>query len=257
MQKSIFLVLTLCLTIGITFAQTSFFGGVGGGYYSSVILGQQNYGQRDQASDYLYEAAYGIQLGVDFNNMHIIQIDPTILNIGANYKPSPATANLDKDIALRYIHLPLSYRFVVNGGNNGMNKGTRFFIGAGPYINILNSVEYETEINDKESNLYEYLTAIPSGGGVNKNISTLNKLIPDRKNPDFKTLYNSIDLGAMLMLGGQSFLTENLKLSYEIRAGISLSDINAPDWQLPNFDGNYDGSRNLFGGLHLGLSYYF
>jgi hypothetical protein len=257
MQKSMTLLLALCLSLATAYAQPSFFGGVGAGYYTSVILGQQNYGQRDQASDYRYAASYGLQLGIDFNNQHIIQLDPTILNIGANYKPSPATANLDKDIRISYIHLPLSYRFVINGGNNGLNKGTRFFVGVGPYVNLLSSVDYQTAVNGNDVSLYEYLTAIPAGGGFNRNITALNQLIPDRKNPDFNEMFTSLDLGAMLMLGGQSFLTENLKLSYEIRAGISLSDINAEDWRLPNFDGNYDGSRNLFGGLNLGLTYYF
>jgi hypothetical protein len=257
MKKRI-LPLAICVMIsGLLSAQTQFFGGVSGAYFSSVILGQQNYGQRDQASDYKFAPAFGLNLGVDFNNMHIIQLDPMMINIGANYKPSPATANLDRNLALRYIHLPLSYRFVVKGGSNGQNKGTRFFIGAGLCFNILSGVDSETFINDREVSLYEYLTAVPSGGGTNRNIAALNQLIPDRKNPEFKEMFNSMDIGAMIMLGGQSFLTPNLKLSYEIRAGVSTSDINAEAWRLPSFDNNYDGSRNLFGGLQLGLSYYF
>lgn len=237
--------------------QNSFYGGLGGGYYSTIILGQQNYGQRDQAADTRFSVTYSALLGIDFNNQHLIQIDPGYLSAGANYKPSDATRNLDRDISINYLHIPLTYRYVINGGSNGLNQGTRFFIGAGPYFNFLLSVQSNTFVNDNKVSFYEYLTTRPAGGGTNPNIAALNTLIPNRENPNFKDLYNSLDFGAMLVLGGQSFLSENFKLTYEIRAGVSASDINAEPWRLPNFDGNYDGSRNLFGGLFLGLNYYF
>jgi hypothetical protein len=253
MQKIKFLLLFLITGMYSLSAQSSFFGGIGGGFYSSVIVGQQNYGQRDLASDYKFSPAYGIHLGMDFNNMHIVQIDPTFINIGANYKPSPNTANLDRDVSLSYLHIPLSYRFVIKGGSNGMNAGTRFFIGAGPYFNILTNADMTTTVRGNDASLYAYLTE----GGGNKNIIDLNVLMPNQMNPEYKEMFNSLDLGAMIMFGGQSFLTENLKLSYEIRAGYSLTDINAENWRLPNIDGNYDGSRNLFAGIHIGLSYYF
>jgi hypothetical protein len=256
-MKIIFKITLLSIVAVSVYGQSSFFGGVHAAYNSSAIITQQNYGQRDQAVDYKFSLAYGVTLGMDFNNQHLIQLDPTFQNLGMNYIASPATQNMERDVEMNYIHLPLTYRYVVNGGNNGLNKGTRFLIGAGPYVGILTGADIATRLNGNDVEHYDYLVFRTPGSNQNRNLARLNELIPDGKSPDFKTLYNSIDFGAVLNLGVQSFLTEQLKLTVEIRTGISLSDINAEDWRLPNFDGNYDPSKNLFVGLNLGLSYYF
>jgi hypothetical protein len=256
-MKIIFKITFFSCLFGSVYGQSSFYGGAHGSYQSSAIITQQNYGQRDQAVDYKFSFAYGVTVGMDFNNQHLIQIDPTFQSLGMNYIESPATQNLERDVEMNYLLIPLTYRYVVNGGNNGLNKGTRFLIGGGPYVGILTGANIATRLNGNDVEHYTYLVHRTPGSNQNRNLARLNELIPDGTSPDFKSLYNSIDFGAVVNLGVQSFLTEQLKLTIELRTGISLSDINSEDWKLPNYDGNYEASRNLFAGINVGLAFYF
>lgn len=251
--KLLFLSICTCLSLQIH-AQTQFFAGINGGYVAKAIINQNNYGQNEM--DYVqgYSPLFGLTLGVDLDNKHLVRLEPQLLSIGQPYEDQIGGSAFNKDVRLDYIHIPLTYTFVVNGGSKGENQGVNFFITAGLYAGILNDASMDLSINNQTATLFQFST---SGGG-NPNTAALVSLLPGNGNPaDYKELYNSTDFGGIFGLGVQAFLTEKLKLSLEIRTGASLGDINAEAWRLNNKDGNYEASRNLYGGLLLGLSYYF
>lgn len=233
-------------------AQTSFYAGPVAGYYGQAIINQNNYGQREM--DYIYtdNYDYGLMLGADFGNKHLIQLELVYKELGQNYRDQFSGNLLEKELELKYLHIPLTYKFVVAGGSNGLNKGTRFFVGAGPYVGLLLSADMDLEVNDNDRSFYDFTTFAIN----NNNLSALNELMPDRGTPAYKDLYNSIDIGAVFGLGFQSFIAERFKITFEIRSGISLTDINATSWRLNNTDGQYNPSYNWFGGASLGAVYY-
>lgn len=254
-MKTKLLFLFICTIFSLQMqAQTQFFAGVNGGYVAKAIINQNNYGQSEM--DYLqgYSPIYGLTLGLDLSNQHLIRLEPQLLSIGQPYDDQIAGATLNKEVKLDYIHIPLTYTYVVNGGKKGENQGVNFFITLGVYAGILNDASMDLSINNQTASFLEFSTF----GGGNPNTATLTTLLQGSLNPtDYKELYNSVDFGGNFGFGIQAFLTEKLKLSLELRTGVSLGDINAEAWRLNNKDGNYGASRNLYGGLLLGLSYYF
>ena len=70
-----------------------------------------------------------------------------------------------------------------------------------------------------------------------------------------------MDIQGFLGIGIQSYLSESLFLTFELRGGGSITDINSDEWQLDGYkDGkrqDYEASRNVYGGLRIGLNYKF
>jgi hypothetical protein len=254
MKTKLLLFLVGTILAGQLEAQTQFFAGLNGGYVAKAIINQNNYGQSEM--DYVqgYSPIFGLTLGVDLSNKHLVRLEPQLLSVGQPYEDQANGVSSNKDVKLDYIHIPLTYTFVVNGGSKGENQGVNFFITAGLYAGILNDASMDLTINGQAASLFQFSTI----GGGNPNTAALVTLLPGDGNPaDYKELYNSTDFGGIFGFGVQAFLSEKLKLSVEIRTGASLGDINSETWRLNNKDGLYEPSRNLYGGLLLGLSYYF
>ena len=73
---------------------------------------------------------------------------------------------------------------------------------------------------------------------------------------DIKERFNSMDISFVLDLGADIFLVENmLYVSAAGRFYYGFTDINATDYQVKNYDGNYDPSHNAGGGFYLGIHY--
>jgi hypothetical protein len=254
-MKNLFTAVALIGLLSASFtsiAQTSFFGGANVGYNGKVIQKQNNYGQR--LMDYEFEGAlnYGLSLGLDFGNKHILQVDALLINGGQSYNHQYDGFSLSKQVNLSYLQIPLTYRLVAKKRGQDANTGTSFHILLGAYVGFLQGVEMNTQINGQESTFYDFVNYRTQ----NPNSQFLNQQIPDGTNPEFDNLFTDTDLGVLAGLGIQSFLTKELKLIAEIRAGYSLQDINAEMWRLTSSRGEYNESRNLFASLNLGLVYY-
>ena len=242
----------LILTAG-GFAQTSVYLGPLVGYQTHAIINQNNYGQRGM--DYVYngDLMYGASFGVDFGNKHLVQLDITIAPAGQIYNDTYDNFTLDKEVNLSYLQVPLTYRFVTGRGDKTANKGTNFHILAGIYMGFLQDVEMSHQIDGNSATLYDFVTHEID----NRNILGLDRRMPNQMDPDFNDLFTEQDFGAILGFGVQSFLKPQLKLVVEVRAGISLQDINAEQWRFLNRSGGYNASRNLFANGSLGVQYYF
>jgi hypothetical protein len=254
-MKNVFTLLALCSLILSSFslsAQTSFFGGANVGYNGKVILKQNNYGQR--LMDYEFEGAlnYGLSLGLDFGNKHILQLEALFINGGQSYNHQYDGFSLSKQANLSYLQVPLTYRLVAKKRGQDANTGTSFHLLMGAYVGFLQGVDMSTQINGEEATFYDFVNYRTQ----NPNSQFLNSQIPDGTNPDFDNLFTETDFGVLAGLGIQSFLTKELKLITELRAGYSLEDINAESWRLTSSRGEYIESRNLFASLQLGLVYY-
>ena len=72
-----------------------------------------------------------------------------------------------------------------------------------------------------------------------------------------KEPFQSTDVGVMISFGVRSFISDGLAFNFELIGGYGLNDINAEDWRLRNASNIYEASNNAFGGVQIGLVYYF
>lgn len=254
MRRTLITIQTITFLIlnSLVLAQTSVYLGPLIGYQTHAIINQNNYGQRGM--DYVYngDLMYGATFGLDFGNKHLVQFDLILAPAGQIYKEAFDNFTLDKEVKLSYFQVPLTYRFVTGRSDKTANKGTNFHVLAGVYMGFLQDVEMSHQIDGNTATLYEFVTHEID----NRNILGLDRRMPNQMNPDFNTLFREQDFGAILGFGVQSFLMPQLKLVLDIRAGVSLQDINAEQWRFLNRSGGYNASRNLFANGSLGVHYY-
>jgi hypothetical protein len=249
-------ILTLiCFAIfGMTFmdAQTSIYIGPQSMIHHRSILNQNNYGQRELEYVFDTRISYGAAVGIDFNNRHLIQLEANIMQLGQSYEGNFNSLNLEKEVTLNYLQLPLTYRFVTGSADKEARKGTHMTLSIGGYIALQQSADIVHSINNSSSTFYDFVTHQVD----NRNIIGLNNNLPNRGNPNYDDLFTSQDIGALAGIGVQSFLNKFIKISLEARAGVSLKDINDTNWRFLNISGDYGASRNFFGGISLGLMLY-
>ena len=252
-MKKFFVILTFTLcSFSSMMAQTSFYIGPQTMIHSRSVINQNNYGQR--GLEYVFDTrlSYGAALGIDFNNRHIIQLEANIMQMGQAYEGAFDAFNMQKDLSLNYLQLPLTYRFVTGSKDKEAKKGTHMTLIIGGYYAMLQSAEMDLNIDGSNSTFYDFVTHQID----NRNFIGLNNNLPNRGNPNYEDLFTSQDLGALVGFGVQSFLTKFLKVTLEAKGGVSLRDINNPNWRFLNRGGDYNASRNLFGGISLGLFVY-
>lgn len=237
--------------------------GVNGGANYVLVVNQMNYGQKEM--DYnkvTIKPSYGLQVGYDFNGADIVTLGAGIQKAGQYYKDSYGSgAELEKNIDLQYLAIPLSYMHVF-GGKNNPSSGTKFYVVLGPQFNILQDAKVEHKINGKEASLLAFAIYDTDGTFTNANASKLQSLVnADGNVANDKDLFQGSDIQGFLGLGVRHYFTDNFSLNADLRFGYSLTDINADKWQLDGFaDGKvqtYGPSKNAYGAIKIGLNYKF
>jgi hypothetical protein len=121
-----------------------------------------------------------------------------------------------------YWHIPLLFKY-----NGGAQYATRFYVMAGPQLSILN----------KASIYY-------NNGQTSYTIDAMNR-------------FNKQSWEVVFELGSDFTVYKNLYASTGLRFNYGLNDINAPGYQIPDRNGVYNASRNVWGGVNIGLHYVF
>jgi hypothetical protein len=117
----------------------------------------------------------------------------------------------------------------------------KFYVMAGPQFNILLSAKQEYL---KQEDIWddEY-----TPGGWTQPIKIGESTITDR--------YNMLDIMGRIDFGVDIQIIPNLFLNAGLTFAYGFMEINAPDWQIKNSDGNYDPSHNAYGGMTVGINY--
>lgn len=237
--------------------------GVNGGVNYSFVINQMNYGQKEMEYNKVsLRPAFGLHFGYDFNGSDILSLGVGMQKGGQFYKDSYGSgAELEKNIDLQYLAVPLTYMHVF-GGKNKPSSGTKLFAVLGGQFNLLQKAEVTHKINGADATLYDFAVYKTDGSFTNANTAVLATLTgTDGKLDDDKELFNDSDIQAFAGLGVQSYFSENFFLTVDFRVGYSLTDLNKDAWHLDGFsDGKiqpYDSSNNAYGALRLGLSYKF
>jgi len=255
-------VLSMSLSVE-SMGQGGFFAGIHASGNATIVANQQNYGQKEMDYDGVtFHPSFGIQLGYDLNGAHLLSIGAGIQKGGQKYKDGYGNGDqLRKEIKLDYISVPVTYTHVF-GGAKDPNNGTKFFISVGPQFSLLQKSTVTHEVNGQDATLSNFANHVAGGGAPYQfNSVELAALTTNGDPADDKDLFQSMDVQAFLGIGIQSYLSEYLFLTLELRGGGSITDINADEWQLDGYkDGKrqeYEASRNVFGGLRIGLNYKF
>ena len=244
-------------------AQGGFFVGLNASGNATIVANQQNYGQKEMDFDGVtFHPSFGLEVGYDLNGANLLSIGAGIQQGGQKYKDGYGNGDqLRKEIKLNYINIPVTFTHVF-GGAKDPNNGTKFFVSLGPQFSLLQKAEISHTVNTKDVTLTSFANHVAGGGDPYQfNSQALASLTTNGEPADDKDLFQSVDVQAFLGLGIQSYLSENLFLTFELRGGGSITDINADEWQLDGYkDGkrqDYEASRNVFGGLRIGLNYQF
>ena len=236
-MKKIYSIVLLFLFIGagLLIAQKQlYFGGQGTGY-STWVTDLNNFGRPDMDYVATFGGGGNLYVGFDFSKNFGLILMPGFQKLGQKSKDVLNDTTYARNVKLNYIQLPLMFKFRTSG------EVGRFYVMLGPQFNFLmsanqtyykNDISYEEQINN------------PLTG---KMIKLGEETITDR--------YNSLDILARLDLGAEISLTDNLFINMGLSFAYGLTDINAPDYQIPNSSGTYNPSHNIAVGFNVGINY--
>lgn len=174
-----------------------------------------------------------VNVGFDFNKNLGLMLQLGYSGLGQSYEDAVDDTVYVRDIKLNYFQIPLMFKFRTSG------EVARFYVMAGPQINILFSAKQNYYKND----------LVPDDEYYNPNIGQWVKVGEE----DITDRFNSIDVMGRLDLGAEVSLLDNLYLNGGLSFAYGFMDVNADDWK--DSDGN--SSNNFFAGFHVGINYCF
>jgi hypothetical protein len=229
--------LVLFLSAGTAVAQKQLYFGAGGTGLSTWFINQNNYGYQDL--DIKAGISYGLNanVGFDFNKSLGIKLELGFQKLGQNYEKTKVDTNFTRNIGLNYFQLPLLFKFRTGG------EVVKFMAAIGPQFDFLMSAnqKYYYTLKDIDGE-YDYDKPIP---GTTELLSE----------SDITHRFNSIDIQARLDLGVEIIVIKNLFIDAAFSFAYGLTDINAPDYQYKDKDGNYNPVHNAYVGLNVGINY--
>lgn len=229
------LALGLMTTAGYAQQRLSF--GLGGTFMTTLITNQNHYGLSDMDYAFTLGGEGSVNIGFDFNNHLGLVLEGGYANLGQNYTDVIKDTNYIRNVQLNYLQFPLMFKYRTGG------SVIRFFAAAGPQLNYMLSATqtYYKQNADYNPDVWNDITK--------KWVKVGESTITDR--------YNSIDIMARIDLGVEFSIIPNLWANAGISMGYGFLDINAPDWQIKDSDGNYNPSHNAFFGFNVGINYCF
>ena len=231
------IVIALFLTAGQAVAQKQLYFGGGGTGISAWFINQNNYGYQDLDVKAGISYGFNANAGFDFNKNLGIKLELGFQKLGQNYLKTVGDTNFTRNIALNYFQLPLLFKFRTGG------EVVKFMAALGPQFDFLMSANqtYVYTLLDTD-NEYDYDKPIP---GTSELISE----------SDITHRFNSVDIQARLDLGVEIIVVKNLFIDAAFSFAYGLTDINAPDYQYEDKDGNYNPIHNAYLGFNVGINY--
>lgn len=218
-MKHLLTYLLLCLAFGyVSNAQSNLFVGGQASFNSLLWLNQNAYGEpHELAYKFKPGIAIGLQAGAILKPKSAIVLEVNFAQQGASYDETINGTNFVREISQSYIQVPIYYQYRAKKDRNG------FILDIGPSFGFISdasvSIDGEVDLDAKER-------------------------------------FNGIDLGLLVGLGYGLDLTDNVELKLNWRNYVSLTDINAEDFQIADPDGVYEPSRNARSGIEAALTFH-
>jgi hypothetical protein len=239
MKRSYLLLLSFSLLVlsGPLAAQSQLYFGANGSILSTWTTNQMNYGKPDMDYKLTFNPSGNINIGYDFNKNFGLILAPGYAVLGQKYEDVINDTAYSRRVSMGYVVIPLMFKFRTTG------DVARFYAMAGPQFNLLVKAKQDYFKNDDISTEQVY----------NQNLNDWVKVGQEEITDQFE----SFDIMARFEVGAEFTIIDNLFLTAGISMAYGLMDINAPDWQMENADGEYNPSHNLYGGLTFGINYCF
>lgn len=210
-------------------AQSNWFIGVESSVLSSGIENQNPYEIEKLPAINTYGTSHSLLIGKEMMHGFAFSIAPTYAQLGQNYLDIKSDRDYLRNISLDYIQMPLM--FSKNFGQKKMRIHTK----AGIYGSYL------------VKSVFEESSLISEGSLVGPSITEVNS---DR--------FDKFDLGFEASLGTQVAMSEKLSLNVNFKVATSITDINDKNYIYETgYKIDYKKSRNVYGGLGIGLKYHF
>jgi hypothetical protein len=197
------------------------------GLNSSLILNQNAYGNPEMA----YKPTFGFTggLGVTYFHSYDWGYSGSLLisKLGQNYNGMQAGAEAERKVKLLYLEVPL----LIMKKFTFLKKPT--WVSFGPDLMFL--------LNAKQEYSRDGGTPLPNPEGM--------------ASGDVKDRYKSADVAIDLSLSRMYGLdySGKYKLLFSLNTAIGITDINTPEWQIPNTHGEYGKSHNFYIGMKVAL----
>jgi hypothetical protein len=215
-------------------------------------------------STYTYKfSPIGMTFGIDLGKKFGLSLEGIMSNQGQIYQIIDAAEKIsgERNIDLRYIHLPLLMKFMSKG--NGAARGN---FNLGPQLSILTAATESVQANagtyaipegvDFTAVQKEFPTAVDNENGTYTLSSDMpsQDLLTKRAN-DFR----NTEFQIAMAFGLDIDLSRHLFLTTQIRANYSLTDMRNGDIIESLKSGNdiFSQRANLLVGLQLGVHYVF
>jgi hypothetical protein len=230
---SALLLLVLCLS-GLSVMSQNFYVGLGGTIMNTWVTNESNYGYPDMDYSTTFGGAGNVNAGFDFNKNIGLKLEVGFSKLGQNTKDKINEDTLyERKLKLNYLQIPLMFKYRTNG------EVARFYVMAGPQFGFLLNAKQTYYLNDEPDQRF-----IP---GTTEKISE----------ETITSHYTSYDISARLDFGADITLIPSLVLNAGLTFSYGLMDINATGYRMPDHDGNYNASHNIFGGFNVGIAYVF
>lgn len=235
-MKSFLTLFLFCSLLTLGSAQQGFVVGANFMAVSSNIINQNTWGV-GREYDYVatLKTSYGLDLGYNISDQFGIYTGYWFTNLGQDYEDAYDGSEWERSLALKYNMIPLMVKF------NGNKSKVNFVGGAGILLASLKEAEQEWL---RDGNVYseELFNSI-----IDQDFNVGEEDVTER--------FSKSDILIHLEVGARVLFSDRLFMDLTLAMGYGLSDINDEDWRIPNNAGEYELSRNAFGGLKLGLAY--
>lgn len=246
--------------------QSRFFVGAHATGYYSMIVNQNNYGlpEMNYRFDPLPSFGGGIIAGVHFNNSHQIQVEFNAVNLKQKYEDNYTYGNhfnLKKSIESSYFQMPILYRYVFGADVDAvyMDNAIKFYVTAGPQLDMLLNAKVQYKVDDINSTWRQVDVAFGNGlvDGADMGGAFECGGAQVQEPFDGASLYEKIGISGVIGGGIQKCFNDHFLVGIEMRAAMSITDINAKCFRVKNRRDIYEPSRGFAGSLRISCSYLF
>jgi len=234
-MKRTFVLFFLCILAlaGPLSAQQRLYFGANGTLMSTWTTNQMNYGKPDMDYKLTFNPAGNINIGYDFGKNFGLIFQAGYAILGQKYEDEINDTSYTRRVSMGYIPFTLMFKYRTTG------ELARFYVMAGPQFNLLIKAKQDYFRNDST---------------FDETITWMDDVVKISEE-DITEQFTSFDIMARVDFGVEISIIDNLFVTAGLSLGYGLLDINDPDWQMNNADGDYNPSHNTFGGFSIGINY--
>jgi len=206
------------------------------------------YGSEDIKGKLTWGYQYGAKFGWDVHNKHKFEIGILKMKAGQRRAGDIGSIPFEEILDMNYYVVPVMYKFVLGDVSQFFRNDFQMYVGTGLRFGYLSGVASSYKIDEKDVDFYAFHTI---------NNDRLNEIISNPNVTDGSELFKPWDVMWQGFVGATYFFMDYIAVELGVEGGVSVLDINKPEWQIKDQSGSYSPSRNAYIGLNLSLVYYF